>query len=196
MRAFRAKLANVTFLEADMTDLMLDAPVDAIVGRFVLMFLSDPASLLRQPCTVVRPVGLIAFQQMETTAARSVPPVALYEQALEWIRETFRSGGVELVMESRLFSTFCRAGLPEPELLSRARIEGAADSPAYEYVAQTLRSLLPLAETLGVTTAQEVQVDTLTARLRHKVTNAQAVIILPSLIGAWIRFQKASSSRV
>jgi hypothetical protein len=56
-------------------------------------------------------------------------------------------------------------------------------------MAQTLRSLLPLAEKLGVTTAEEVQIDSLADRLRKEVREARGVIVLPSLIGAWSRTQ-------
>ena len=193
-RASRANLANVTFREADITDLTFDTPVDAIVGRLVLCHLSNPVSVLQRLCTYLRPSGLVAFHEPDLTTVRSVPTVALFEQTAGWIRETFQRGGVALDMGPRLYSTFCQAGLPAPKLLLRARVEGEADSPVYEFFAETLRSLLPLAEKLGVTTAQEVQIDSLAARLRDEVTNAQAVIMCASFTGAWTRIQKRASS--
>ena len=97
-------------------------------------------------------------------------------------------------MGSRLFATFRDAGLPAPELLLRGRMEGAPASPAYAYIAETLRSLLPMAERLNVVNAREADVETLADRLRDEVTRANAVVILPLVIGAWARVTTGSES--
>lgn len=186
-RAARAGFPSVTFTEGDLTGFVPDTPVDAIVGRFVLLYLTDPASVLRRLCPFVRPVGLVVFHEMDMATARSSPPVPLYHRAMHWIEETFRRAGAQVEMGSRLFATFREAGLPAPELLLRARVEAPPDSPAYAYIAESVRSVLPMAERLGVTTPAEVQVDTLADRLRDEVVKAQAVLILPSVIGAWVR---------
>jgi ubiquinone/menaquinone biosynthesis C-methylase UbiE len=191
-RAACAGFASLTFRESDLTDFRLDAPVDAIVGRFVLLFLADPASVLTRLCPFLRPGGLVVFHEMDMTTGRSFPPVPLYQRVMHWIQETFRRGGAQLDMGSRLFATFRQAGLPGPELLLRARIETPPDSPAYAYLAESVRSVLPMAERLGVTTAAEVQIDTLAGRLRDEVVKAQAVLVLPSVIGAWVRIPELS----
>ncbi len=186
-RAESAGLPNVKFLEADLTTLRLAENFDALVGRFVLLYLADPASVLRTLSDFVRPGGLVVFQEMDMTAERTEPPVPTHDALLGWINETFRRGGVQVNMGSRLFASFCQAGLPPPELLLRARIGGAPDFPGYAYLAQTLRSLLPMAERYGVTTAAEVQIDTIEQRLRDDVLRNNAVLVLPSLVGAWTR---------
>lgn len=193
-RVTSAELAHVTFRHSDLADLTIAAPVDAIVGRFVLLYLADPVSALQRLCRFVRPGGLVVFLEMDITTARSVPAVSLYQSVVHWIAETFRRAGVECDMGSRLFATFRRAGLPAPELLLRARVEGTPDSPAYAYLAHTLRSLLPMAERLGVVTAAEAQIETLADRLRDEVLRAEAVLVLPSLIGAWTRIPDAAQS--
>lgn len=186
-RAAAADLYNVDFLQAELITLELAEKFDAIIGRFVLLYLADPAATLRQLTRMVRPGGIVALQEMDMSTARSMPEVPAYRACVHWIGETFRRGGVELDMGSRLFSIFRDAGLPQPELLLRARIEGAQDSPAYTYVAQTLQSVLPMAERLGVATAQEAQIETFAERLRQEVIDLGAVIVLPSLVGAWAR---------
>jgi hypothetical protein len=50
-----------------------------------------------------------------------------------------------------------------------------------------MRSLLPVAERLGVVTAAEADVDTLAARLREETVGQKACIMLPPLVGAWAR---------
>ncbi len=58
---------------------------------------------------------------------------------------------------------------------------------SYAYVAQTIRSLLPLFERTGVVTAAEVDIDTLASRLRDDVVTRDATIHVPELIAAWTR---------
>jgi SAM-dependent methyltransferase len=184
-RAAQAELGHVTFRQGDVTELEDALQVDALVGRFVLLYFPQPVEALRRLRRVLGGGGLMVFQEMDITTARSVPPVPLCESALGWIRETFRRAGVELDMGSRLHATFRRAGLPEPEMLLRGRIEGRADSPVYEYVTSVLRTLLPTSEQLGVVTESKVDIDTLAERLRDDVVRAEAVVIPPLLVGAW-----------
>jgi len=42
-------------------------PFDAVVGRFILQFLPDPLSVARRLGQVVRPGGIIAFQEVSYT---------------------------------------------------------------------------------------------------------------------------------
>lgn len=90
-------------------------------------------------------------------------------------------------MGLKLYQTFIRAGLPVPQMSMSAQVEGGADSPAYEYIAQTVRSFLPMMEELGVATAGEVQFETLAKRMRDEIVSEDGVVILPNLVGAWTR---------
>ncbi|MFD0747509.1 class I SAM-dependent methyltransferase [Phytohabitans flavus] len=73
----RASLGNVRFLAADAAELDLDVPIDAVIGRQVLMHLAEPAATLRHLRKLLAPGGLIAFQEPDwagaarTRAARS-----------------------------------------------------------------------------------------------------------------------------
>ena len=90
-------------------------------------------------------------------------------------------------MGTLLFPTFVRAGLPRPQMNLEGRVDGGPGSAAYQLLAETARSLLPMMERLGVATAAEVQIDTLAARLEAEVCAGGGVIVTPPLIGAWAR---------
>jgi hypothetical protein len=75
--------------------------------------------------------------------------------------------------------------LPAPEMSMASLAGGGPDSPIYDYVAGTLRSLLPLAERIGIATAAEVDIDTLAERLRRETIERRACIMVPPLVGAW-----------
>jgi ubiquinone/menaquinone biosynthesis C-methylase UbiE len=186
-RAVQAGLSNVQFEVADVADYRLTEPVDAIVGRAILMYLPDPAGVLRRLAEQLRPGGLLVFQEMNLSTTRSLPEAPLYSACTQWGRETVRRAGFEIDMGSKLYPTFRRAGLPGPQMLLSARVEAGPDSAGYEYVVQTVRSLLPMMERFGVVSAEVVGIDTLAARLRDEVVTMEGIIQLPALIGAWAR---------
>jgi len=184
-RADAERLRQIEFVHGDLADLEFDDAFDAVIGRFVLMYLPEPSAVLRRLKQHMRGGGIVAFQEMDVAAARSVPAMPLWQQCGEWIKETFRRAGVDLQMGPRLHATFLHAGLPPPQMQLQARIGGAPDFPAHEYIADIVASLLPTMERCGVATAAAVGIETLAARLRQEMSNLDGVMILPPLIGAW-----------
>jgi SAM-dependent methyltransferase len=176
-RAGEAGLGNVSFAVRDLADLTVTAPVDALVGRLVLMYLDDPAAVLRRLLAGVRPGGVVAFQEMDMAATTSQPDCPLFTTSGDRIRQTFARAGIDYRTGLKLARIYRDAGLPAPETLQGARVESGPDSPVYAYVAQVTRTLLPLMERTGVATAAEVEVDTLAARLREQVLAADATVV-------------------
>ena len=72
-RAQAMGLSQVTFSQGEIDDISLDQPVDAAVGRFVLMYSAEPSIALRRVVANVRPGGIVAFQEMNVTEAKSFP---------------------------------------------------------------------------------------------------------------------------
>lgn len=192
-RAEGEGLRQVHFQVADAMHLTLDtfeaqhAPVDALIGRLVLQYFPDPAVVLRRLAGLVKPGGIIAFQEIDMRSASSEPYVSLFEEAGARIRQAFTRAGTDDRIGVKLGVIFEEAGLPSPSLTLGARVERGPDSPVYEQVAQVMRTLLPVMEATGIATREEVDVDTLAARLRAETMAHNATITSPSLIGAWTR---------
>lgn len=161
-RAREAGLTNVSFAVHDLSDLTLTGPVDALIGRLVLMYLSDPAATCEPDCPLVAATG-------------------------ERIIQTFIRAGLDHRTGLKLARIYRNAGLPAPQTLQGARVESGPDSPVYAWLTQTTRTLLPLMERTGVASAAEVGIDTLETRLRDAVVATDAVVVPPPLIGAWTR---------
>jgi SAM-dependent methyltransferase len=184
-RAREAGLANVRFLVDDITSVSLDVPVDALVGRLILMYLADPAAALRKLRPLLAPGGLMVFHEMDIYGAVSQPPCPLLEATAERIRETLRRVGADARVGLRLRQIFQDAGLPEPHMILGARVEGGPDAGAYRQITEITRTLLaPMVQT-GVASAAEVDIDTLERRLRAEVLATNATIVLPHFVGAW-----------
>ncbi len=187
-RARAAEHANVTFHDGDINAPPVDGPFDAVVGRLVLLYQPDPAATLRALARLVRPGGIVAFHEPNFTAAALVqsPPTPLWDQVWAWMRETMRAVGIDTEIGFHLHRHYQDAGLPPPRMHASSSI-GGAEWGGHRYAAETLRSMLPLAERLGVATADEVGIETLAERLRAETAACGGVVKAPDLIGAWAR---------
>jgi SAM-dependent methyltransferase len=186
-RASSARLMNVQFVNFDLWDLSLAEPVDALIGRLVLMYFPDPAAILRYLVSFVKPGGIVAFHEMDMDAAKAEPTYELFETTLGRIKQTFTRAGIDIRIGLKLGTIFEAAGLPAPQMIQGARVERGPDSPVYEQPVMITRTLLSLMERTGVATAAEVDIETLGARLREATLAHNATIVSPGMIGAWTR---------
>lgn len=184
-RAASARLTNIQFLTCDLSELELMEPVDALIGRLVLMYFPDPAAMLHRLLRFVKPGGLVVFHEMDMDAAKSEPTCELFETSLWRIKETFLRAGIDIRTSLKLSRIFQEAGLPAPQMIQGGRVESGPHSPGYEQVTEITRTLLPLMERTGVATAEEVNIETLAARLRDETLARNATILSPAMIGAW-----------
>jgi ubiquinone/menaquinone biosynthesis C-methylase UbiE len=189
-RAEIAGLQNLSFIAADLDDGEPSTPIDAIVGRFVLMYLRDPAATLGRLRRWLRPGGCVAFLEFDTTIPGvSMPEMALVETCRRWVWAALRQSGADGRMGLKLPAVFRQAGLPAPQLSLSAAIAVGADSPAYENLAEAVRSLLPRMEEFGIASPDEVEVDTLEERLRAEAQSLGGIMVYPATIGAWTRMR-------
>ena len=185
-RADAAGYDNIEFIAGDTRTLELPNDFDAVVGRLVLMYMADPADALKHLATHLKPGGIVAFQEVDfspyTVAVHQDTP--LINNLIEWGRTAFEKSGAHINMGMDLYKAFTDAGLPEPKLHFEAPMGGHEDWPGYEYLANSFRSILPLIEAYEIATADEVDVDTLAARIQAEVTTSKRPIMLPPHITA------------
>jgi ubiquinone/menaquinone biosynthesis C-methylase UbiE len=62
-RAQAMGLTQVSFSQSDIEDISLDQPVDAAVGRFVLMYSAEPSKTLRRVAANVRLAASLHFRK-------------------------------------------------------------------------------------------------------------------------------------
>lgn len=186
-RAETAGITNVEFIAGDARTLDLPDDFDAIVGRLVLMYMAEPADALKQLAARLRPGGIVAFQEIELTFYRAIvhPDTPLVNKLIECAIAVFEKSGAHIGMGIHLYRAFVDAGLPEPTLHFETPMGGPAAWPGYEFLANSIRSVLPLMEAYGIATAEEVEVDTLAERLRAEVVAAKRPLLLPPHITAY-----------
>lgn len=188
-RAEQKKLSNVEFVLGDVRTTALSGPFDAAVGRLVLLYCADPVAALARIATQVRSNGIVAFQEMEMNdaAARATIGDSTLGRVVETIYRTFAAAGVRVNMASELRQTFVKAGLGEPELSGEFIVGGGPDFAGYSWLANTLRSVAPMARRFGVSLEPVGDLDTLTQRLRSEAANERRDFWSPPYVGACAR---------
>jgi len=187
-RAAEAGLQNVSFSQADVTQIASDGPFDAAVGRFILMFLPDPVSVLRSISRLVRPGGVVAFQEpswipMLALGAR----LPLWSKVLSAIHETFLRSGVNVEMGLYLYAAFQQAGLPAPAMRMETLLGG--DTDCAQMPVDILRSVCPLAQRHNVSLEGLGDLETLADRIYAEVTRLNTVMNVIPIVSAWVRKQ-------
>lgn len=182
---------NIQFIAGDARTLDVEGEFDAVVGRLVLMYMSDPADALKQLIRHLRPGGIVAFQEADFTPYLSIyrSDTPLINQVVEWGIAVFQQSGAHIEMGMDLHRTFVDAGLPAPVLHFVAPLGGAEDWGGYDFIAGAFRSLVPLMEEFGIATAEEVDVDTLADRIREEVRVSKRPLLLPPHVTAWVRLE-------
>ena len=185
-RAAVAGRTNLEFRAGDLDQVGLGNDFDAVVGRWILMYLPDPADLVRRAAGRLRPGGIVAFQESDLrNPLRPYPAGPLHDEVIRWMTPPPGAPGPDTAAGPKLYATFLRAGLPAPQLRLESPIGGGPTWPGYDYLTATLRSLLPFLEQIGTVTAGQVDLDTLADRLRAEMVDQDGIQVLPAVIGAW-----------
>ena len=182
-RATAAGISNVTFIHSDFADYVPDAPVDAIVGRLVLMYQADPAAALAKLTKYLRPGGVVAF--LEGWFQAPAGPDSAIKTAAGILIETLRRSGAHIDLGMRLHRVFVAAGLPLPTMRFEIMVDPREDSPLYDYVTDTVTHLLPRAIEYGIPGADSLDVSTLAARMRMEMSHVGYAMMASPLVCAW-----------
>lgn len=168
-RARANGVTNARFLAGDFREIELGEPVDAIVGRLVLMYAADPLNALRRVLRKLRPGGVIALQESVIDYDGPVliePPGCLAARAVEWFRAGFRHAGVQPRMGMRLFGLMRAAGLdPSREIEMLVPIQQGPEGELFKILTSVVRSQLSAIVASGVATEAEIDIETLEQRL-------------------------------
>lgn len=185
-RAAEQGLSAVHFKQAGIDTITLDEPVDAVVGRLILMHLPDPADTLRRLRTFVRPGGVIAFSENDITGTYSIPDMPLFGQVTSGIVRAFEAMGLSAKFGTTLHTVFADAGLGAPHLTLSTPIGTAADTDMLAYAAEVWRLVSPIAQQNGFAIAEVADIDNnFVPRFREEALAVNALFAMPPMISAW-----------
>jgi ubiquinone/menaquinone biosynthesis C-methylase UbiE len=184
VRATEAGLHHVVFTQSDVCKLPSDKPFDAAVGRYILMYLPDPVTVLRSLCQVVRPGGVIAFQEPSWDPVLALSAkLPLWSACSSLIIETFRRCGVNAEMGPSLYAVFREAGLPAPAMHMEVLLGNDQDFTRGMY--DLLCSLRPQTQKVNLNFEALGNFKTLPERLQAEVTASKRVVTWLAVVSAW-----------
>ncbi|RKH88512.1 class I SAM-dependent methyltransferase [Corallococcus sp. AB045] len=179
-------LPHVRFQQSSLESLPVGAPFDAIVGRLVLMFQPDPVTFVRRMAEHLRPGGVLALHELELAAmGLAHPKLPLFNRVWNWMLPTCERVGIKVHMGLELVSTLRRAGLVVDDGVVGGRLGVTPDAETTHALVETVRTLLPHMERLGVALAMEVDIDTLAARLTAELRSNGGVLVPSLMVGVW-----------
>src|SRR5215475_2643627 len=106
-RVAQAGMSNVRFIQGDVQTLdgVADG-FDAAVGRFVLMYVPDPAAALRRAASLVRPGGLVCLHEVDLVYDWAAPMTPLWAQMRAWFLAVLERTNAATRMGLALYPTF------------------------------------------------------------------------------------------
>ncbi|MGB9305181.1 MAG: methyltransferase domain-containing protein [Mycobacterium sp.] len=189
-RAAEQGLAGVHFTQAAVDSIALDEPVDAVIGRLILMHLPDPAATLAHLSSFVRPGGVVAFSENDITQTRSLPDLPLFGQVTEGIVRAFEAMGLSPRFGTTLHTIFADAGLGAPRLTLGTPIGTAADPDILAYAAEVWRLVAPIAQQQGFAIEGLTDFDDFVPQFRREALAVNALITMPPMITAWAQVRR------
>lgn len=186
-RAREEGFENVSFLHAQVDQYVPERPFDAVIGRHILIHTPEPLSLLKKARTDLVEGGVAVFQEYDFSVIHSCyPRCPLFERTMLIFHEFFCKV-IPGDVGTRLFHLFLDAGFTAPDCRVEHPIDGGPDSPFYEWIAESMRTILPRAQALGMAQEAEVDIDTLAQRLREEAVSLKAGCPAPCMVGGFAR---------
>ncbi len=185
-RASAIGFSNTTFHRADISTFTDLKPFDAIVGRLVLEFLPDPVAAISRLSELLRPGGIMAFQEPSWKIWLSYTShLPLRAAVTTLIRDTFIAGGANTEMELPLYRGFKAANLTSPQL----RVDlPVGDSPEFrDLLYDLLLAVRPRAEALRLPLENLGPLETLATRLNEELDASKSFAAFVGLVGAFAR---------
>ena len=184
-RTVAAQFHNITFVHSDFAHYRPELPLDAIVGRLVLMFQADPATALTPLIKHLVPGGVVAF--IEPWFQPPPGPDSTLKTILTCIVETLRHSGAHVDLGPQLHRVFQAAGLPLPSMRFEAVMDPRDDSPLYQYIADTIERLLPKALEYGIPGSAELDVASIPDRIRAELNMVGYAALVAPVVCAWCK---------
>ena len=194
-RTGAAGLTQVSFVAGDLGNVALARDFDAVIGRNILLYLTDPVALLRVGIQHLRPGGIVVFHEFDFSvierllAAENAP--AFSGQVVRWLSAGFCRVGAPVQLGTQLSEAFVEAGLPLPQVRLGSLVGSGPDWAGYDLLAETLCIILDRQVAYGIVQAGEVDIDTWSERLRADGRSPRLFIASSILVGAWARVGKA-----
>ena len=182
-------IEHVQFMVVDVTS---DSPhqhpfpeesFDVLAGRRVLMYLQDPATVVRRFAKCLRSGGTVVFEEADSTMTPGrLSPMTAYDKMVGWLNRMLVAEGANPSMGFHLPATLARAGLVFERVRAEATIQGQGSQFPYSTLLKLVQERL-----VATNTATQTEVDALTAELDEERIDPTCVYVSDMSFCAWAR---------
>jgi SAM-dependent methyltransferase len=180
-------LRNVDFRHGDARTFLDEEPFDAVVCRLLLIHLPDIVDVLAHHLHNLRPGGVFIAVDCDVAGVRALPEVELYSRISLWIIAGFEYIYGDVFVGMRFPVLFEQAGFRDVGTLGLQVYCPPRSPHVMAYIVAAVRTMKDAIVNSGVTTEEEIGLDTLEQRLGEAIMSVNAVFSLPTLVGGWGR---------
>ena len=184
-RTETAGARHVSFVEGDVRQWQAPEPFDAVVGRLILFHLADPVAAVRHQRRHLRAGGTFVAVDFDLGSARAEPAVPLVTEALDWMIRAFETAHAWPRIGARLGPILTNAGLQNVVTMGVQGYLPPGDRAAAQLMVAVVRSLAPAILKHGIASEAQIGLPTLEGRLHEALVQADAVLMPPTVVGAW-----------
>jgi hypothetical protein len=131
--------------------------------------------------------GLFVAIDFDVGAVRAEPPVGLVDDALDWVVQAFSAAGASPMIGARLGPILEQAGLDNVTTFGVQDYLPPHDPSGAALLAGVVRSLADEITGHGIATVEQLGLATLERRIADELRRERAVLLPPTLVGAWGR---------
>jgi hypothetical protein len=146
--------------------------------------MSQPRDALAEIFCLLRGGGVLVLQEYDFSSYS--PPLPSSHPAalvLDLVSRVLQASGAHPSIGAQLYQLMSQAGFVALNARIEYGVDGEPDSLYYEWFAESLRTILPRAVSLGLVTAGDVDIDTFERRLREEVVSQHAGLAGPVMFG-------------
>ncbi|GGE75404.1 class I SAM-dependent methyltransferase [Sphingomonas prati] len=172
----RPNSAPIDYRQVDLAEALPElGKFDAIVGRRVLMYLPDAAATIDRLRSIAKPGAIIAFQEHARAGLPTgLSELPLHRQLYDWTWSTVTAEGGEVTLALRLMDLLKTAGCAIEDARCEAILLQSGDP---SFLPTLARAMLPRMIERGVTTAAELDPDTLADRIDQERRTVGGTIV-------------------
>ena len=167
--------SNISFMEIELSGSLSELGVfDAVIARRVLMYLPDPSMVLKKVINLLKPNGIVAFQEIDSTVSSSqITSHPLHEKATSWVWDTIKSEGANISMGFTLPSLLKESDITISGVRAEANIQG---QQSHAPLSDVVQAIVPRIIHHGVATKEQIDLSTLENRLKDELSDGSVFI--------------------
>ncbi|UZR98839.1 class I SAM-dependent methyltransferase [Chondrinema litorale] len=141
--AISKKQNNIKYICSDLTNLSIEAyKFDAIVGRRILVYLSDPKTIIRELSKLLKPEGIMGFQEHDSTGIINKEKMPLHYKVNNWLWSLVESNGGNINIGKELWNIFSHESMRIENIKSEAIIQTPNNNVSIAPILQNLVGVL------------------------------------------------------